>query len=193
MADKKPRGDENAPAPKKKSKLLLFIIIGVVVLSLVGGGAFFLLKKKSAHGDEEGAAEEAPAKAHNAKKEKKEGPPVFVKLEAFTVKLQSEGQDSYLQVTPELRVLDAHTGEKVKQFTPEIRHHVLLILSAKKPADVTSSQGMQSLSNEIRATINQIIDGPKKGRKKGEETGLDMNLDPDDSVQAVLFTSFIVQ
>jgi flagellar FliL protein len=99
-----------------------------------------------------------------------------------------------------LRVLDAPLGDRIKQYTPEIRHRVLLILSSKKAADLANPQGVQQLSNEIRVAINRIIDGPKeggKGKKKGaaEATAAPPSdeADPDDSVQAVLFTSFIVQ
>lgn len=203
-AKKAEEGEGAAEPPKKKSKLLLFIIIGVVVVLLGGGGAFFMLKK-SPHADEEGG-DEPPAKEQKAKKDKKkekEVPPVFVKLEPFTVKLQTEAQEAYLQATPELRVLDAHLGDKIKQFAPEIRHRILLIMSAKKASDISNPQGVQQLSNEIRIAINRIVDGPKdagKGKKKGkaEAEGKVQEIfpdeaDPDDSVQAVLFTSFIVQ
>jgi flagellar FliL protein len=122
-----------------------------------------------------------------------EAPPVFVKLEAFTVKLQVEQQDAYLQAVPELRVLDAHVGDKIKLYTPEIRHHLLLILSGKKASDVSTPQGVQRLANEMRVTINAILDPPqpKKKGKEPEEPG--DHAGPDDPVQSVLFTSFIVQ
>jgi flagellar FliL protein len=175
--------------------LLLIIVAAVVALVLIGGGAFFMLKKNTAHDDEDGG-DEVPAKEQKAKKAKKDhgAPPVFVKLEAFTVKLQTENQEAYLQAVPELRVLDAHTGDTIKQYNPEIRHKVLLILSGKKASDLTTPQGVQKLSNEMRVAINGIIEPPpprKKGGKEPEEPGDQAN--PDEPVQAVLFTSFIVQ
>jgi flagellar FliL protein len=199
MADKKPEGGEGDAPPKKKGKLLLFIIIGVLVLVLGGGGAFFVLKKKS-HADDEDTGDEPTSKTDHAKKAKKDhpdAPPVFVKLEPFTVKLQTEQQDAYLQATPELRVLDAPIGDKVKQYTPEIRHRVLLLMSGKKASELSSPQGVQALSNEIRVAINVIIDGPKAKTKGKEAEDASAppgdTADPDDSVQAVLFTSFIIQ
>lgn len=190
-AKKKTDGDESEP-PKKKGKLLLIIIIAVVVLVLVGGGAtLFLLKKKAATSDEEG--EDVPVKEERAKPKREHGaPPVFVKLEAFTVKLQSEGTDNYLQAIPELRVLDAHTAEEIKQYNAEIRHKVLLILAGKRAEDLSTPAGMQKLSNEMRVTINGILEPPRrKGGKAEEEPGDEAA--PEDPVQAVLFTSFIVQ
>jgi flagellar protein FliL len=192
---KKAESAEVEQPPKKKSKMLVIIIAAVVALVLIGGGAFFMLKKPPAADDEEGG-DEAPATEHKAKKSKKEhgAPPAFVKLDAFTVRLQSEGQDAYLQAVPELRVLDAHMGDTIKQYTPEIRHKVLLILSGKKASELSTPQGVQQLSNEMRVVINAIIEPPaprKKGAKEPEEPGDQAK--PDDPVQAVLFTSFIVQ
>ncbi len=198
MAEAKPAGDEGAP-PKKK-KLLLFIIIGVLVVVLAGGVTAFLLLKKSSHAeDEEG--DEAPAKTAKKSKDGPEIPPVFVKLDPFTVKLQTEQQESYLQATPELRVVDPKTADKVKAYTPEIRHKVLLLMSGKKPSELSTPQGVQKLANEVRVSVNLTIDGPKtKSKKKGkakevEEAPAEPGdaADPDDSVQAVLFTSFIIQ
>lgn len=196
----KAEGGPDEQAPAKKSKLMLIIIAAVVAVALIGGGAaFFLMKggKAADDGDDEGG--EAPAKTEKAEKSKKakkaaEGaPPVFVKLDAFTVKLQAEGQDAYLQAVPELRVLDAHVGDKIKQYNPEIRHKVLLILSGKKPSEVSTPQGVQKLANEMRVTINAIIEPPVPRRKGKEPEEPSDRAGPDEPVQAVLFTSFIVQ
>jgi flagellar FliL protein len=193
-ARKAESGDSEPAPPKKKSKLLLVIIAAVIAVLLIGGGAaFFLMKSKPAPADEE--ADEPPAKQEKAKKTKTDHSvaPVFVKLDAFTVKLQNEGQDAYLQTVPELRVLDAHVGEQIKQYTPEIRHKVLLILSGKKASELGTPQGVQKLSNEMRVVINAILEPPAP-RKKGKEPEEPSDqAGPDEPVQAVLFTSFIVQ
>lgn len=197
MAEKKSEADEGEAPPPKKTKLLLFIIIGLLVVVMGGAGAaYFLLKKQPAA--EEDLGEDAAMSEKAPKKEHSEAPPVFVKLEPFTVKLQVEQQDAYLQATPELRVLDAPVGERVKQYMPEIRHKVLLLMSGKRASELATPQGVQLLSNEIRTEINVILDGPKivKGKARGAEDATappSDRADPDDSVQAVLFTSFIIQ
>ena len=192
MSDAKPA---DAAPPKKKGKLFLFIGIGVLVLALAGAAAFMLLKKP--HADEGEDGEEAVETHKPAKKEKaeKKGPPVFVKLDAFTVRLQNEGADSYLQAVPELRVLDPQVAEEVKVYTPEIRHKVLLVIASKQPVDVNNPAGVQKLANELRATINAILNPPPKSKKKKQEEVEEISdtAEPDDPVQAVLFTSFIVQ
>lgn len=195
MSDaKKPEEGEVAP-PKAKSKLLLFIGIGVIVLALIAGGAAFLLMKKKPADDEDAEAEVAE-ETHDAGKGDKKHPPVFVKLEVFTVRLQNEGQDSYLQATPELRVLDAQVGEMVKQYNPEIRHKSLLVMAAKTPQELNTPAGVEQLANELRHTINRIVAPPppkKKGKNKEVSEEISDHAAPGDPVQAVLFTTFIVQ
>lgn len=202
MAEKKNDADdgEAQPPPRKKTKLLLFIAIGVLLVIVLAGGtaAYLLTGKKSAPADEEGEDIVQEEMARKAKKEHTDAPPVFVKLEPFTVKLQVEQQEAYLQATPELRVSDAAVSERVKQYTPEVRHKVLLLMSGKKASDLSTPQGVQQLSNEMRNEINVILDGPKilpkiKGKASEEPPPLSDRADPDDSVQAVLFTSFIIQ
>jgi len=185
---KAPAKQEEAPAEKsikKKPKLLLFIIIGAVLVLAAGGtAAYFLLKaKKAALESEEGGHAEA-------KKEAKFVPPVFVRFDSFTVKLQPENdkQDQYLQVVPELRALDIKVSDRIKQFTPEIRYKILLLLSNKRASELSSPQGMEKLSNEIRIEVNRIVEGtPKKIGTDPSKAG------PEDLIQAVVFTSFIIQ
>lgn len=201
MAEKKSEaGDGEGSPPKKKAKLLLFIIIGLLLVVLGGAGAAFFLIQKKSHADEEDLGDEpaTSARSKKARKENPDAPPVFVKLEPFTVKLQVEQFEAYLQATPELRVFDAQVGDRIKNYMPEIRHKVLLTMSGKKASDLATPQGVQQLSNEIRGLINLIIDGPKaKTKGKAKEVAAPPEngdaADPDDSVQAVLFTSFIIQ
>lgn len=190
-ADAPAEGEE---APKKKKKLLLIIIIAVLVVVLGGGGAaFFMMKKKAADAEAEEEGDEPPAKAAKAKAKKKKGdpapPPVFSKLEPFVVKLQSEGQEAYVQAVPELKLLDAPVSEQLKQFMPEIRHKVLLILAGKKASELSTPEGMQVLANQIRVSINATLTGEKPDpAQEKQETA------PDDApVQAVFFSSLIVQ
>jgi flagellar FliL protein len=195
MADAKKTEEPAAgEAPKKNKKLLIIILAAVLVLVLGGGGAaFFLMKKKSAEDAEAEEGDGPPAKTAKAKAKKKkadpDAPPVFSKLEPFVVKLQSEGQEAYVQAVPELKLADAQVAEQIKQFMPEIRHKVLLILAGKKASDLGNPQGMQALANQIRVTINAILTGepPEPGAEKEDQGNAEA------PVQAVFFSSLIVQ
>lgn len=192
MADaKKTEAPAEDEIPKKKSKLLLIIIIAALVVVLGGGATAFLLMKKSPADEEADEGDGPPAKAAKAKKKKadKSAPPVFTKLEPFVVKLQADQQEAYVQAVPELKLLEAPVAEQVKNFMPEIRHKVLLILASKKPSDLGTPQGMQVLANQIRETINATLTGttPDPAAEKEDQA------EADAPVQAVFFSSLIVQ
>lgn len=165
-----------AQAPKKKSKLLIIIIAVVLVLVVGGGAAAFLLlsggdKKAKDHGDGEAAAEgeadsEAEAEAH---------PPVYQKLETFTVNLS--GQDSYLQTEVQLKLADPKVGEKLNSHMPEIRDAIIRLLSKKTPEELNAPDGKDLLAEEIRQSINEVLGFKKKNQ----------------GVKKVLFAAFIIQ
>ena len=186
--------EEAAPAPKKSKKLLIIIVAAVVLLSAIGGGGYALLGKKkvAAEGEDAAAAEEAPAHAvHEWPKFDPNKPPVFLPLEPFTVNLQPENGEQFLQVVASLRVIDAHVGDQVKAFMPQIRHEVLSLLSGKKPSEITSPEGREELAAEMKDIVNEIMgfEAPpvSKKKKKGAEP------QPVGPVVSVFFTQFIVQ
>jgi flagellar FliL protein len=192
MAEKKPEAAAEGEAPKKKGKLMLFVIIGVVVVVLLAGGAAFFLMKKAPADDEDGEA--TPTKVDKSKKkDKKKDPhavPAFYKFDKpFTVKLQAEGTEAYLQAEVQVKLLNVALVDQLKAFDPEIKHKVTLLLLGKKAADLNNPQGVQKLSNQIRDTINNIIEPTeaKKGAEPADEA------EADAPVQMVLFTTFIVQ
>lgn len=149
--------------PKKKSKLPLILALVVVLAGGGGGGAwFFLFKNKNGEAPQE--AKPQPPK-----------PPVFVPLENFTVNLVPDGSEQYLQVAATLKVLDARAGDAVKQYMPEVRHRILLLLSAKKASDINTAEGRERLSEEVRMTTNNILlvaagKAPKPVLSKAEDS-----------------------
>ncbi|AOF81437.1 flagellar basal body-associated FliL family protein [Methyloversatilis sp. RAC08] len=201
MAKAATADDVAADAPKK-SKKMLFIILAVVLLVVVGGAAamFMMSGSHAEEGDDEHAdemSEEDPdAKALAAKKaklkKKKEAeakglPPVFVELDPFTVNLAPETQvDQYLQVKASVKVEEQPAADNLKAYMPEIRHHVLMLLSGKKASELGTTAGREALAGEMRNSINAIV-GEVPTNKKGEPE------EPVGPVEAVLFTSFIVQ
>jgi flagellar FliL protein len=189
MADaRKPEAETEATPPKKKGKLMLFIIIGIVVLVLGAGGAFFLLKKKAPAEGEDG--EEAGTHEPAKKKKGDHGtPPAFYKFDkAFTVKLQTEQQEAYLQTEIQLKLLDAHGQELIKQYEPELKHRMTLVLMGKKASDLGTASGVQMLANELRDVANSVVEStPVQKAEPANEAA------PDAPVQAVLFSTFIIQ
>jgi flagellar FliL protein len=158
---------EEAPKPKKKSKLPI-IIAALVLLGGGGGGAAWYFMgghKAGGHGAE-------------AKKEEPEKPPVFTRLEQFTVNLQkSDGEDHYLQVEVDLQIAEDKVNEHIKLRMPQIRNAMLLTLSSKTADELSSVEGKQKLAADIAGQINKII-----GAKE-----------PKEGVVNVYFSSFVIQ
>ena len=174
----------DAAAPKKSKKLLLIIVIIVLVLVLLALAAVvgLLLMKKG------GASDTPPPPAAEAPPPPMQGavdltkPPVFVPLDPFVVNLNPAEGDRYLQVVITLRVADAKTGDSIKNFMPEIRHRINLVLARKLPSELATSDGREDLADEIVEQSNAALGFASTGRRAVAGP-----------IQAVLFNSFIIQ
>jgi flagellar FliL protein len=155
---------EAAPAKQSKKKLIIIVLIVLLACGATGGGVFFLTKGSS------GAS-------HAKEPEKKSEPPVFVPIEPFTVNLQSENGDQFLQTAITLQVAGLAQVDVIKLNMPQVRSRLLLLLSSKKPSEINSAEGKKKLTDEI---IEQMkLPFVPKGKEQ-EVTG-------------VFFTSFIIQ
>ncbi|MFA5371071.1 MAG: flagellar basal body-associated FliL family protein [Sideroxydans sp.] len=145
---------ENVPAAPVKSKKRLIIIIALLVL-IAGGGAGWYFTQGHAPED---------AGAKGSKKEIKAEPvsqPKYIPLgDKFTVNLQQEEGDRYLQVGITLKILDDKLEERIKTTMPEIRSKLLLLLSSKTPSELVSVAGKQALVQQIITAIDQILGVP---------------------------------
>jgi flagellar FliL protein len=157
-----PKAD-TATAPKRsKKKLIVIIITAVLVVGIGAGAAWFFTQSKPA------GAEHKVAKAE---------PPEYVPIESFTINLQPETGEQYLQIAFTLQVPNQKQGEEIKANMAKVRSRVLLLLSGKKASEISSVEGKQKLASEIMAAVKQpFVD-------KGEPQ----------QVSDVLFTAFIIQ
>lgn len=166
-APKAPPPAEGAEeAPKKKSKLLV-IVLAALVLGAAGGGAAWWYFASAQGGSQK------------AQKHEEAKPPVFTRLDQFTVNLQrgGDGEDHYLQVEVDLQVANDKVIDAIKQRMPQIRNAVLLILSSKTAEVLAPVEGKQRLAQELAQEINRII-----GIKQ-----------PGEGVVAVYFSAFVIQ
>jgi flagellar FliL protein len=162
-----PAAADDATGGKKKSKLKL-IIIALVVLAIGGGAAgYFLLMKKA-----------KPASGHvEEESHEKAKAPVFLVLDPFTVNLQQENGDQYLQVAMTVQVEDDKQSEEIKVYLPQVRSRVLMILSSKKASEINTPEGKKLLADDIIAQIKKPFSERGKPQK----------------VNDVFFTSFVIQ
>ncbi len=140
-----PADPSSEKKPKRKSRLLLMLML-LVTLGGGGAGAWYFLQ------------DEAPAPASAAAAPAPpEKPPVFHNLDQFTVNLQPENGDQYLQVALVIKVKDAATAEAIKAQSPEIRNRILLLLSGKRASEISTVAGKEKLSEEIMAEVKKPL------------------------------------
>ena len=139
------------PPPKKKSKLLLILAIVVPLLLLGGGGTWYFL-----HGKADAATEEKTV----ARK-----PPLFVPLDPFVVNLIQENGDHYLQIGLVYQMTDDKAVDALKAFMPVIRNRILLLLSSKRPSEISTAEGKQKLVGELVTAARESVPGatPERG------------------------------
>jgi flagellar FliL protein len=153
--------------PKKKGKMLIIILAVVGVLVIAGGvGAYLLLSKPAVEKDAK-HGDEATAEA--------EHPPVYIKLEPFTVRLAD--QESFLQTEIQLKAEDPELIEKMKVRLPEVRDAILRTLSSKTGEELSQQDGQDKLAADILDKVHEVL-----GIKKKSE-----------GVKKVLFVAFIIQ
>lgn len=150
-----------AAAPKSSKKMMVIAIAGVLVAALGGGAGWYFMQ-----GSSDGGAQ--------VKKAEK---PEFVVLDQFTVNLQFENGDQYLQIAMTLQVSDLEQADLIKLNMARVRNRVLILLSSKKASELTTTEGKDLLAKQIVAAVNQPF---AKGDKPQQ-------------VRDVLFTSFIIQ
>lgn len=151
---------ETDKAPKKKSPLVMILVVTLVALGGGVGATWFLLKNQ------------IQTEGGEVKK-----PTTFMDLDVFTVNLQPEDGDHYLQVGLTIKILQTKVGDEIKKQMPEVRNRLLLLLSGKKPSEISTADGKQQLSTEITHEIKESLDSePMK-----------------EEIIDVLFTSFVIQ
>lgn len=138
----KPAEAAAAPAAQGNKKL---IIIAVAVAAIAGGAGWFFTKGPSDPSHVEEVKVAPPQK------------PIFVALEPFTVNLQRETSEQYLQVGITLKIFDAKLEESIKLNLPEIRSKILLLLSTKKASELSSAEGKSRLMGEIITISNAVL------------------------------------
>jgi flagellar FliL protein len=139
--------EETAAAAPPKSKKMLMIIIVLLLLIAAGGATWFFTKGSAPAGEHAEEAKHEPV--HEAK---------FVPLgENFTVNLQREEGDQYLQAGITLKILEPELEEKIKTAMPEIRSKLLFLLSSKRPSELQTQEGKKNLIAEIIVEVDSVL------------------------------------
>lgn len=165
-----PKENEAAEAaPKKKSKLPIIIVAVVLLVAVLGFAAMKFMggsSKPAAHKEEEAeTAEAAPSST-----------PVYVSVDPFVLNLQPDAGDYYIQIALTLQVPNQLTADALKLYMPQVRSRLLLLISSKKASELLTSDGKETLRDDIIDTLSEPFSGSR---------GL--------IITDVAFTSFVIQ
>ncbi len=164
-ANSTPVADPEVPAPAAPgARKKWFLILALVLMLGAGLAAWFVLSPK------------AESKASNGKDElSATAAPVFIVLDAFTVNLQPDGQ--FLQATFTVQMASQDDSNNIKAYMPQVRSRLLLMLSNKTVAELSTVEGKTKLGAEVTSLIEQPF-APKLKPVK---------------VSNVFITSFVIQ
>jgi|TARA_B100000965_G_C19351958_1_gene652221 flagellar FliL protein len=148
------------------SKKLLWVMIILVLLSSAGAAAaIYLVLDQRDSGEVQQQTIELT-------------PPVFTRIEPFTVNLADDRYGSRLLYTGiTLRVGNEQSKAIIEEHMPQVRSRLLILLSGKQANELTSTEGKEELAQAIISRLN---------------VPLTENQPPLD-LREVLFTEFIVQ
>lgn len=151
------QGMFSGPGGKKK----LILVILAVVLLLGGGGGYYIWNKNAEDARQKQAELEATPEFQLRKQlqlRKENKPPRFVKMDEFTVNLPGRGGEHYLQTNIVLRTGSAETEALIQKFLPVVRDKVILVLSSRPMAELSTVEGKNALAKEVALVINSIIE-----------------------------------
>ena len=149
--------------------LIIVALVFVLLLGMMGTGFFFMWNKMNAANAR--TADSGETGALSAEEPVKIGP--IHPLDTFIVNLADEGGARYLRVTMNLELKDKDAVALVQERLPLVRNGVLMLLPAKKYADISTVEGKDALRDELVAKLNSFL--------------------KPDSVANIYFTEFVVQ
>jgi flagellar FliL protein len=178
--------------------MLVIVAVALLALALAGGGAWVYVSKQRAAAAEAGDDEPvAKVESHD--------PPTYLPLDNMVVNLADPGGEKVAQIGITLELTDAHVVEKVKQYLPAIRSSVLQLVSQRTSEELLQREGKVKLAADILQEAARAFgggDAPSDGEEEHGKTAAPAGKTKaikkkkahvEVPVQAVLFSSFIVQ
>ena len=156
-AEAKPEAAAPAPAKSKSTAFMILAIINMLVV--VGVGVLGYLDQQNEQKNKaeietviEGETAEAAKEAANQEFIGK-----LVPLESFLVNLSGSRGRKLAKINLELEVNNIEVQEEINQLKPKIRDIIIIILSSKTYAQVSTAEGKEQLRAEIRDQVNLFL------------------------------------
>lgn len=140
-------------------KPTFFIILAVVNMAVViGVGVMLWMGQKKK--DAQPSLDTIVQGEHEALKEdehKKEFIGQLIPLETFLVNLSGQRGRKLAKVNMELEVNNEAVMEEIDQLKPKVRDMIIIILSSKTFAQMSTKEGKETLRDEIKDQVNLFL------------------------------------
>ncbi len=155
----------DAAVEKKSGKkgLIIMILVGIIAIGAGAGGAWFFMQNQQGS---TGEPEKPP-----------ELPTTFKELDVFTVNLQPEEKNQYLQIGLTVKIRETDVAAEIDRQMPAIRNRILLLLTSKTAEDLSTLVGKKQLGSELTEEIKNSLSSEIL----------------QEEVLEVLFTSLVIQ
>lgn len=172
MAENEEEVDLDAKKPSgSKKNIIIYALLGVLLVGLSVTTTLLFL------GGGNGGGEESTTQAEAEEEPEKKGEAIYHPLDTMVVNFTKKGPARFLQVDIQVMTRDGAVVDAIEAHTPIIRNDILLLLSNQTYEKVSTLEGKEQLRQEVLETIQRIL------KEQGEP----------DSVEAVYFTSFVMQ
>jgi flagellar FliL protein len=156
--------NDEIPAKKKKSKAKWFLLL--LLLVLLGGGGYLvyslgLLDKILNRTTDEAASAGSGQAGGNVHISTPASNLNTASFEPFVVNLADPSGSRYIRLTLAAEVVSPEVIRELEVQNPRIRDAMIMLLSSKTYADISSQSGKLRLKNEILDRMNQLLGGPK--------------------------------
>jgi flagellar FliL protein len=139
--------------------VILYALVILNMLVVIGVGVMLYMGKKKE------AAEPNIDKViqgeHEAQQEEKHEEEDFIgkmiPMETFLVNLSGNRGNKLLKVNMELEVEGESVMTEIEKRKPQIRDIIIILLSSKTYAQLSSTEGKEFLRDEIRDTVNSFL------------------------------------
>lgn len=175
---KKPAEAGDAPKKKSKFKLIMILVALLLVIASAAGGFWWFSSRDGSSimsaipgmGASAGGTEEVKTTAPGAPQVVQT---LTVPLPTVTVNLSDPSGTRYLKVGMEVEVSSADAVPEIQGQTAKIRDAIIILLSSKTYAELSTAEGKIQVKNEVASRLNQILGTPR--------------------VVRIYFTEFVVQ
>lgn len=161
MAETNPAPQQEAqaaPAPSGQ-KPTLFIILAVVNMLIVAGVGTMIYLGKKKEAAQPGIDDVIQGESETQKKEQLEEDFIgkLIPLETFLVNVAGSRGRKLLKINMELEVDVDEVQAEIENLKPKIRDIIIITLSSKTYAQISTRDGKEAMRDEIRDQVNLFL------------------------------------